>query len=88
MSVTSDTNSVTSAIQQFVTDYNSVQSFISAQQLVTTASNGTVTPGTLTADQTSAQLIWRQFGHQFKGLAIFFQACAISFPAALVAFNL
>jgi len=56
MSVTSDTSSVTSAIQQFVTDYNSVQSFISAQQLVTTASNGTVTPGTLTADQTSAQL--------------------------------
>jgi flagellar hook-associated protein 2 len=56
MSVTSDTGSVTSAIQQFVTDYNSVQAFISAQQLVTTASNGTVTPGTLTADQTSAQL--------------------------------
>ncbi len=56
MSVTGDTSSVTSAIQQFVTDYNSVQSFISAQQLVTTASNGTVTPGTLTADETSAQL--------------------------------
>ncbi|HTR42764.1 MAG TPA: flagellar filament capping protein FliD, partial [Pseudomonadales bacterium] len=57
MSVTSDTSSITSAIQQFVTDYNSVQSFISAQQLVTTASNGTVTPGTLTADQTSSQLV-------------------------------
>ena len=56
MSVTSDTSSVTSAIQQFVTDYNSVQSFISAQQLVTTSSSGTVTPGTLTADETSDQL--------------------------------
>jgi flagellar hook-associated protein 2 len=56
MNVTSDTSSVSSAIQQFVTDYNSVQSFITAQQLVVTGSNGTVTPGTLTADQTSSQV--------------------------------
>jgi flagellar hook-associated protein 2 len=57
MAVTSDTSSVSSAIQQFVTDYNSVQSFISAQQVVITSSSGTVTPGTLTADQTSSQLV-------------------------------
>jgi flagellar hook-associated protein 2 len=56
MNVTSDPSSVASAIQQFVTDYNSVQSFITAQQVVTTSSSGTVTPGTLTADQTSSQL--------------------------------
>jgi flagellar hook-associated protein 2 len=56
ISVTSDTSAVSSAIQQFVTDYNSVQSFISAQQVVTTSSSGTVTPGTLTADQTANQL--------------------------------
>jgi flagellar hook-associated protein 2 len=56
MNVTSDTSSVSSAVQQFVTDYNNVQSFISAQQLVITSSSGTVTPGTLTADQTSSQL--------------------------------
>ncbi len=57
MSVTSDTSAVSSAIQQFVTDYNTVQSFISAQQVVTTSSSGTVTPGTLTADQTANQLV-------------------------------
>ncbi len=56
MNVTGDTNSVTSAIQQFVTDYNSLQSFISGQEAVSTSSSGTVTPGTLTADQTANQL--------------------------------
>jgi flagellar hook-associated protein 2 len=56
MSVTANTSSLASAIQQFVTDYNSVQSYISAQQVVTTSSGGTVTPGTLTADDTADQL--------------------------------
>jgi flagellar hook-associated protein 2 len=56
MNVTGDTSSLSSAIQQFVTDYNSVQSYISGQQTVTTSSSGTVTPGTLTADETSDQL--------------------------------
>jgi flagellar hook-associated protein 2 len=56
MSVTSDTSAVSSAIQKFVTDYNSVQTYISSQQVVTTSSSGTVTPGTLTADQTSSEL--------------------------------
>ncbi|HEX3624953.1 MAG TPA: flagellar filament capping protein FliD [Verrucomicrobiae bacterium] len=56
MNVTSDTSSISSAIQQFVTDYNTVQNDISSQQLVTTSSSGSVTPGTLTADQTSSQL--------------------------------
>jgi flagellar hook-associated protein 2 len=56
MNVTSDSSGVASAIQQFVTDYNAVQSFISAQEVVTTSSTGTVTPGTLTADETSEQL--------------------------------
>lgn len=56
MSVTNDTSSVSSAIQQFVTDYNAVQSYISSEQAVTTSSTGTVTPGTLTADETTNQL--------------------------------
>jgi flagellar hook-associated protein 2 len=56
INVTSDTSAVSAAIQQFVTDYNAVQSDISSQQLVTTAADGTVTPGTLTADQTANQL--------------------------------
>ncbi len=53
MNVTTDTSSLASAIQQFVTDYNSVQSYISAQEVVTTSSSGAVTPGTLTADDTA-----------------------------------
>lgn len=56
MNVTADTSSLSSAIQQFVTDYNSVQSDISSQQIVTTSSSGAVTPGTLTADDTADQL--------------------------------
>ncbi len=56
MNVTTDTSAVSSAIQQFVTDYNTLQSYISSEQAVTTSSTGTVTPGTLTADETSGQL--------------------------------
>lgn len=57
MNVASDTSSVSSAIQQFVTDYNSLQNYISSQQVVTTSSSGAVTPSTLTGDQTSNQLV-------------------------------
>jgi flagellar hook-associated protein 2 len=50
VNVATDTATMSTAIQKFVTDYNSVQSFITSQQAVTTAADGTVTPGTLTGD--------------------------------------
>jgi flagellar hook-associated protein 2 len=53
VTVGSDTSAISSAIQQFITDYNSVQNDISSQQIVSTAADGTVTPGTLTGDQTA-----------------------------------
>jgi flagellar hook-associated protein 2 len=53
VAVSNDPSQITSAIQQFITDYNAVQTDISSQQIVTTASDGTVTPGTLTGDQTA-----------------------------------
>jgi flagellar hook-associated protein 2 len=53
VTVGSDTSAVSTAIQQFITDYNSVQNYISSQQIVSTGSDGTVTPGTLTGDQTA-----------------------------------
>jgi flagellar hook-associated protein 2 len=56
VTVSSDTSTISSAIQQFITDYNAVQTAISSQQLVTTASDGTVTPGPLTGDQTSSDI--------------------------------
>lgn len=56
MNVASDTSAVTSAVQQFVTDYNSLQNYISAQEIVTTSSSGATTPGPLTADQTAEGL--------------------------------
>ena len=56
ISVSGDTSKVTSAINQFITDYNSVQSFISAQQIVTTSSSNVVTPGTLTGDLTASNI--------------------------------
>jgi flagellar hook-associated protein 2 len=56
VTVSNDTNKISSAIQQFITDYNAVQNAISSQQIVTTASDGTVTPGPLTGDQTANDL--------------------------------
>jgi flagellar hook-associated protein 2 len=56
MNVSTDTSSLATAIQQFVTDYNSVQSYISSEEAVSTSSSGTVTPGTLTADDTANEL--------------------------------
>jgi flagellar hook-associated protein 2 len=57
MNVTSDTSGVTSAVQQFVTDYNSLQNYINSQQIVSTSSSGTATPGPLTGDETANQLV-------------------------------
>lgn len=56
VTVSSDTNTISTAIQKFVTDYNAVQNAISAQQIVTTGSDGTVTPGTLTGDLTASSI--------------------------------
>jgi flagellar hook-associated protein 2 len=57
INVNPDTSTISTAIQQFVTDYNTLQSYMASQQTVTTAANGTVTPGTLTGDQTTSTLI-------------------------------
>jgi flagellar hook-associated protein 2 len=56
MAVASNTSALTSAIQQFVTDYNTVQSAITADQAVTTSASGAVTPGILTGDLTASGL--------------------------------
>ena len=56
VSVSSDTTKISNAIQQFVTDYNAVQTSITAQQIVTTGSTGTTSPGTLTGDLTASNI--------------------------------
>ncbi|HEX3857841.1 MAG TPA: flagellar filament capping protein FliD [Verrucomicrobiae bacterium] len=56
VTTSSDTSKISSAIQQFITDYNNVQTAISSQQIVSTASDGTGTPGPLTGDQTANNL--------------------------------
>ena len=56
VSVGSDTTKIGNAIQQFVTDYNAVQTSITAQQIVTTGSTGTTSPGTLTGDLTASNI--------------------------------
>ena len=53
VTVGSDPSQVTAAIQQFIKDYNTVQTFIASQQTVSTGSDGTVTAGILTGDFTS-----------------------------------
>jgi flagellar hook-associated protein 2 len=50
ITVQSDTSSIATAVQSFVTDYNAVQNYISSQTASTTSSTGAVTPGTLTGD--------------------------------------
>ncbi len=50
VTVGSDTSTISSAIQNFVTDYNAVQTYISSQTKTTTSATGTVTPGLLTGD--------------------------------------
>ena len=56
VNVSSDTTKISNAIQQFVTDYNKVQTSIGAQQIVTTDSTGKTTPGTLTGDLTASNI--------------------------------
>ena len=57
VNVATDTGNISTAIQKFVTDYNSTQSFITSQQAVTTAADGTVTPGTLTGDTNTNSIV-------------------------------
>lgn len=57
VTVASDTSAITTAVQQFVTDYNTTQSFLSTQQAVTTDSSGDVTPGPLTGDLTADDIV-------------------------------
>jgi flagellar hook-associated protein 2 len=50
ISVASDTSTIASAVSTFVTDYNTVQKYISSETTSTTSSTGTVTAGLLTGD--------------------------------------
>jgi flagellar hook-associated protein 2 len=56
ITVGSDTTKINTAIQQFVTDYNKVQTAITAQQIVSTGADGKTTPGTLTGDLTASNI--------------------------------
>jgi flagellar hook-associated protein 2 len=57
VTVSSDTSAITTAINQFITDYNTVQNYISSQQINSTDTDGTVTIGTLSGDQTANSII-------------------------------
>jgi flagellar hook-associated protein 2 len=50
ISVQSDTSTISSTINSFVTDYNAVQNYIKSQTASTIDSSGNVTPGTLSGD--------------------------------------
>jgi flagellar hook-associated protein 2 len=69
VSVSSDTSTISTAIQKFVTDYNTVQDDISAQQIVSTGSDGTVTPGTLTGDLTASNIASQLRASVFSSLS-------------------
>lgn len=67
VTVNSDVSQISSAIQHFITDYNSVQSYINSQQIVTTGSDGTVTPGPLTGDATANDIATNLRSLSFSG---------------------
>ena len=56
ITVSGDTSTISSAINNFITDYNALQTSISAQQIVTTGANGKVNPGVLTGDLTASNI--------------------------------
>jgi len=56
VSVGMDTATISNTIQQFVSDYNTLQTYIGTEQAVTTGSTGSVTPGTLTGDETTTDI--------------------------------
>jgi flagellar hook-associated protein 2 len=56
ISVATDTATISSTIQKFVTDYNTLQTYMGTQQAVTTGSTGNVIPGTLTGDETTSDI--------------------------------
>lgn len=57
VSVTPDVSTISKAIQQFVTDYNTVQTYMAGQEAVTNNADGSETPGTLTGDSTTTDII-------------------------------
>ena len=83
MTVASDTSNISSAIQQFVTDYNAVQTYISGQQAVTNNSDGSVTAGLLTGDMTANNIATSLRTLSFEGISIAGSTNAISSLADL-----
>jgi flagellar hook-associated protein 2 len=71
VTVNSDTDKIKSALQAFVTNFNAVQSYISSQMSVTTATDGTVTAGLLTGDS------------EANGIASSLRSLAFSFVSAV-----
>ncbi len=83
VTVASDTSTISSAIQQFVTDYNAVQTYISGQQAVTNNSDGSVTAGLLTGDMTANNITTSLRTLSFEGISIAGSTNAISSLADL-----
>jgi flagellar hook-associated protein 2 len=69
VTVASDTSKISSAIQQFVTDYNSIQSYITSQMSVTNNSDGSVTAGLLTGDMTANNIASSLRSGSFAGIS-------------------
>ncbi len=56
VTVSTDTSKISSAIQNFISDYNKVQSYITSQAATATDANGNVTAGVLTADRDASDI--------------------------------
>ncbi len=70
VAVSTDTTAITSALQNFVTAYNNVQSYVTSNAASSTDSTGKVTAGTLTGDVDAANVATRLRSNTFSPVSI------------------
>ena len=70
VSVTSDTSAITTQVQNFVTAYNNVQSYITTNAATSKDANGKTVPGVLTGDLNAADLATKLRSLTFSPVSI------------------
>jgi flagellar hook-associated protein 2 len=70
VTVGSDSGKIKTAIQDFIKDYNTVQSYITTQSAVSTDSSGKVTAGLLTGDMDASRIVNSLRSLSFSPLSI------------------
>ena len=83
VSVSTDTSAISSALQNFVSAYNNVQSYLTTNAASSTDSTGKVTAGTLTGDVDAANVVSRLRSNTFSPVSLTGLSATFSQLAAL-----